>query len=33
MAMKSLSVRIDSVTLDKLHVISDYEGVLQTAGF
>ncbi len=26
MAIKSLSIRIDSVMLDKLHVIADYEG-------
>lgn len=26
MAIKSLSVRIDSEMLDKLHVIADYEG-------
>ncbi len=26
MAIKSLSVRIDDVMLDKLHVVADYEG-------
>jgi hypothetical protein len=26
MATKSLSIRIDSDTLDKLHVVADYEG-------
>ena len=26
MAIKSLSIRIDEETLDKLHVIADYEG-------
>lgn len=26
MAVKSLSIRIDSVLLDKLHVVADYEG-------
>lgn len=26
MAIKSLSIRIDSEVLDKLHVVSDYEG-------
>ena len=26
MAIKSLSIRIDSEMLDKLHVIADYEG-------
>ncbi len=26
MAIKSLSVRIDSEILDKLHVVADYEG-------
>jgi len=26
MAVKSLSIRIDSEVLDKLHVVSDYEG-------
>ncbi|MCC8015715.1 MAG: Arc family DNA-binding protein [Eubacterium sp.] len=26
MAIKSLSVRIDEVMLDKLHVVADYEG-------
>ena len=26
MATKSLSIRIDEVMLDKLHVIADYEG-------
>lgn len=26
MAIKSLSIRIDSVMLDKLHVVADYEG-------
>lgn len=25
-AIKSLSIRIDSVMLDKLHVVADYEG-------
>lgn len=26
MATKSLSIRIDSTTLDKLHTVADYEG-------
>ena len=26
MAIKSLSIRIDEVMLDKLHVVADYEG-------
>jgi len=26
MAVKSLSIRIDSKALDKLHVVADYEG-------
>ena len=26
MAMKAISVRIDSQMLDKLHVVADYEG-------
>ncbi len=26
MAIKSLSIRIDSEMLDKLHVVADYEG-------
>lgn len=26
MATKSLSIRIDEVMLDKLHVVADYEG-------
>lgn len=26
MAIKSLSIRIDSAMLDKLHVVADYEG-------
>lgn len=26
MAIKSLSIRIDSEVLDKLHVVADYEG-------
>ena len=26
MAIKSLSIRIDSELLDKLHVVADYEG-------
>ena len=26
MAIKSLSIRIDEETLDKLHVVADYEG-------
>ena len=26
MAVKSLSIRIDTVMLDKLHVVADYEG-------
>lgn len=26
MAIKSLSIRIDSETLDQLHIIADYEG-------
>ena len=26
MAIKSLSIRIDSTVLDKLHVVADYEG-------
>ncbi|MBR6676521.1 MAG: Arc family DNA-binding protein [Clostridia bacterium] len=26
MAIKNLSIRIDSVMLDKLHVVADYEG-------
>lgn len=26
MAIKSLSIRIDSETLDKIHVVADYEG-------
>lgn len=26
MAIKSLSIRIDSALLDKLHVVADYEG-------
>ena len=26
MAVKSLSIRIDSVMLDKLHVVAEYEG-------
>ena len=26
MAQKSLSIRIDSEMLDKLHIVSDYEG-------
>ncbi|MBQ9510835.1 MAG: Arc family DNA-binding protein [Clostridia bacterium] len=26
MAIKSVSIRIDSEMLDKLHVVSDYEG-------
>ena len=26
MAIKSVSIRIDSAMLDKLHVVSDYEG-------
>ena len=26
MALKSLSIRIDSEMLDKLHIVADYEG-------
>ena len=26
MAIKSLSIRIDEIMLDKLHVVADYEG-------
>lgn len=26
MAIKSLSIRIDDVMLDKLHIVADYEG-------
>ena len=26
MALKSLSIRIDSKILDKLHIVADYEG-------
>ena len=26
MAIKSLSIRIDETMLDKLHIVSDYEG-------
>ena len=26
MSTKSMSIRIDAVTLDKLHVVADYEG-------
>ena len=29
MAIKSLSIRIDTEMLDKLHVVADYEGPLR----